>query len=244
MWTAFRRHFISAALPFAAVQFPAIAQATSLEITPVAVHLVAGQQATTIGVMNRGGAAVAIQLRAFAWSQPGDEDVLTPTNDIILSPPIFTVAKGATQTIRLMVRKQAKLAGQRTYRLMIDEVPPANVGEQQVLIAMRVSVPLVIAAASAKPKALIWHARRSSDDRILLSATNAGTDFDRIYTIGATLADGSHPAVTQSGTNAYVLAGARRQWVLQAGGGKDVRALRLNVTNRGGKSEQILALDP
>ena len=36
-----------------------------------------------------GGVAAAIQLRAFAWRQDGNQDVLTPTRDIIMSPPIF-----------------------------------------------------------------------------------------------------------------------------------------------------------
>ena len=242
--TKWRQQSVAAAVAITAALFSASAQATSLEITPVAVHLVPGQQATTIGVMNRGGVAVAIQLRAFAWSQDRDADVLTPTSDIILSPPIFTIAKGAKQTIRLLLRKGAKQSGERAYRLMIDEVPPANIGAQQVQIAMRVSLPLVVGATQAKPQPLRWQARRSTGNRILLSASNTGTDFDRIYTIGVTLADGSHPAVTQSGTNAYILAGAQRQWMVQSGGSQTARELRLDVTSRGGKSEQILALDP
>lgn len=244
MGTRWKRLSFAATVAVAAALFPARAQATSLEITPVAVHLVPGQQATTIGVMNRGGLAVAIQLRAFAWSQDRDADVLTPTSDIILSPPIFTIPKGAKQTIRLLLRKGAKQSGERAYRLMIDEVPPANAGAQQVQIAMRVSLPLVVASAAAKPQPLRWRAQRGTRNRIILSANNSGTDFDRIYAIAVTLADGGHPAVTQSGTNGYILAGAQRQWMVASGGSQTARELRLNVTSRGGKSEQILALDP
>jgi len=216
------------------------ARATSLEITPVTVHLAPGANATTVEVMNRGGMAAAIQLRAYAWSQDGDKDVLTPTQDIIMSPPIFTLGKGASQTIRLMLRRGARAGGERTYRLLIDEVPPTNAKEQQILIAMRVSLPVIIGSAAPKARSLQWRAQRGAGGRITLSATNSGNAFDRVHSIAVTMADGSQHAVSASGTNSYILAGAKRQWVLQSGG--SARELRLSVTTRSGKSEQVLAV--
>src|SRR5215210_1090228 len=129
---------------------PGEARATSLEITPVAVHLVPGAKATTIEVANRGGVAAAIQLRAYAWSQNGNQDVLTPTRDIVLSPPIFTLGIDGSQTIRLMLRRGASAAGERTYRLLIDEVPAPNPRAQQVQVAMRLSLPVIIGSAPPK----------------------------------------------------------------------------------------------
>ena len=219
------------------------ANATSLEITPVAVHLVPGNNATTIEVMNRGEVAAAIQLRAYAWTQTGDEDVLTPTRDIILSPPIFTLGKGATQTIRLLLRRGAAGPGERTYRLLIDEVPPVNAKNQNIVVAMRVSLPVIVASEPSHAGSLQWRAKRVAGGRIMLSATNKGTAFDRVHAIAVTLADGSRPAVATSGTNSYILAGAQRQWVVKSGGGA-ARELRLSVTTRSGKSEQVLALAP
>ena len=138
------------------------ARATSLEITPVAVHLVPGAKATTIEVANRGGVAAAIQLRAYAWSQNGNKDVLTPTQDIILSPPILTLGKDASQTIRLMLRPGARAAGERTYRLLIDEVPPTNPKAQQVVVAMRLSLPDRRSGAAQSARAA-WRASRAAN---------------------------------------------------------------------------------
>ena len=90
------------------------ALASSLEISPVSVNLVAGQNAKVIEVRNRGGSSVAIQIRAYAWSQSGDTDILGPTKDIILSPPIFTIPAGAAQTIRLLLRGKSG-TGERSY---------------------------------------------------------------------------------------------------------------------------------
>jgi fimbrial chaperone protein len=216
------------------------AQATSLEITPVAVHLVPGMRATIIEVANRGGAAAAIQLRAYAWTQDGDKDVLVPTQDIILSPPIFTLPKDGSQTIRLMLRRAAPGAGERTYRLLIDEVPATGGKAQQVLVAMRVSLPLIVGASAPRARALQWRAKRGPAGSVTLSATNGGTAFERVQSIAVAAPDGSARAVTTTATNSYVLAGAERQWVVQSA--RSANALRLSVTTRNGKSEQVLAI--
>jgi fimbrial chaperone protein len=218
------------------------ANATSLEITPVAIHLVPGQNSTTIEVMNRGGLAIAIQLRAYAWSQNGDQDVLVPTHEVILSPPIFTVPSGKTQTIRLLLRPGAPGAGQRSYRLLLDEVPSAAAKDRQVMIAMRVSLPVIIASAAPKPKSLVWRAKRGPGSQIMLSATNSGNVYDRIQAIAVTFADGSEAKVASTASNSYLLAGAERHWLVQGNGA--ARELRLSVTTQAGKSEQGLAVAP
>jgi fimbrial chaperone protein len=222
---------------------PAVAAATSLEITPVAVHLVPGQYATTIGVMNRGGVAAAIQLRAFAWTQDGDKDVLTPTQDIILSPPIFTVARDKAQTIRLLLRPSRRGTGERAYRLLIDEVPPVNARDQQIVIAMRISIPVIVGSATPAPRMLRWRAKRGTPGQVLLSATNSGNGYDRVSAIAVTLPDGSHPKVDAAAKNPYILAGAQRQWVVHSSAAAPA-GLRLKITTRAGESEQSLAIDP
>lgn len=219
---------------------PGRAQATSLEITPVAINLVPGQHATTIAVMNRGGVAAAIQLRAFVWTQDGDSDVLTPSQNIILSPPIFTVAKDKTQTIRLLLRPGRAGSGERAYRLLIDEVPPVNARDRQINIAMRISVPIIIGAVAPPSHALQWQARRRGPGEVLLSATNAGTGYERIGAIAVTLPDGSHPGADAVASNPYILAGAQRHWIVHAA----TASLKLRTTTRSGESEQSLAVDP
>lgn len=219
------------------------AQAASLEISPVTVAFAPGQNATTIGVMNRGGAPAAIQIRAYSWTQAGDEDALTPTQDIILSPPIFTVPGGASQTIRLLLRGGKVAAGERSYRLLLDEVPTPSAQNRQIAIALRVSLPVIAASAAAALPTLVWRARRGPAGQILLSATNTGPAYDMIQAIAVTLSNGSQPDVVPQGKNPYILAGAQRHWIVQghrAIGG----TLRLSITTKSGKSEQTLALGP
>jgi fimbrial chaperone protein len=215
-------------------------QAASLEISPVIVNLAPGQTATTIEVTNRGGAPAAIQARFYAWTQAGDEDTLTPTQDIILSPPIFTVPAGASQTMRLLLRVGIVAGAERSYRLLLDEVPPANTENRQIEIALRISLPVIVASASSGASVLQWRAERGPGGEIQLTAINAGRAYAKVSAIDVTLSDGSHPKVISRGKNPYILVDANRHWTVQGSGGAAGGPLRLSVVTQAGKSEQSL----
>jgi fimbrial chaperone protein len=218
-----------------------VAKASSLEISPVSVNLVAGQSAKVIEIRNRGGSSVAIQIRAYAWSQSGNSDVLVPTRDIILSPPIFTISAGGSQTIRLLLRRPGG-AGERSYRLLLDEVLSPDAQRNQVGIALRISLPVIAAAASPPSRSLRWRARRGAGNQILVSAANMGNVYDKVHAIAVTLPDGSHPRIVSSGDNPYLLTNTQREWIVQ--GATPSSTLRLNVTTQAGIGEHVLVIDP
>jgi fimbrial chaperone protein len=238
-----RRKPLLAALVCAVCASGETAAAAALEISPVAINLAHGQMATTVEISNRGDAPTAIQVRAFAWAQAGDEDVLTPTSQIILSPPIFTIPAGGSQTLRLLLRSRTAGSGEGDYRLLLDEVPPATSRGQQITIALRASLPVIVAPAASAPSTLRWRADRDAFGELVLSATNAGQDYDAVRVVTVTLADGSQRNAVPRGANPYILTGAQRHWVVQ---GRDAPSgvLWLSATTRDGKSEQALALSP
>jgi fimbrial chaperone protein len=121
--------------------------AASLEVSPVIVTLAPGQTATTIVTTNRGDMPSTMQVRIYRWTQAGDADDLAPTVDIVVSPPIFTVPAGGSQTVRLLLRGGSAAAGERSYRLVMDEVPPAAAAGRQVTFALRQSLPVFVGAA-------------------------------------------------------------------------------------------------
>jgi fimbrial chaperone protein len=214
-------------------------EATSLQIAPVIVNFAPGQTATTIEVTNRGEAPAAIQSRPYLWSQAGDEDTLTPTQDVILSPPIFTVPAGASQTVRLLLRGGTADGPERSYRLLLDEVPPANTGNKQIAMALRVSLPIIVASASSTPATLQWRAERGPSGETELTAVNSGHTYDHVNLIEITLADGSHPKVIPRGKNPYILPSATRHWIVQGHAGA-LGPMQLKVLTQAGKSEQTL----
>lgn len=216
-------------------------QAASLEIDPILVTLTDGQTATAVDVTNHGGAASAIQARIFRWTQMEDEDALTPTRDIIVSPPIFTVLDGGSQTLRLLLRGGIATGGERTYRLLLDEVPPANAQDrQQVAFTLRLSLPVFVGTAPSARLRLQWRAERGAGGQIVLTASNPGPRYDRVRAIEVTLSDGNHPKAIARGSNSYVLPGAERHWVVQDRGSGPGGPLQLRVTTLTGKHELTL----
>lgn len=120
------------------------AAAGSFEVTPIRVELAPGQSTTTINLRNLASEPAAVQVRAFNWTQTSDKDDLAPTQDIVLSPPIFTIPAGQVQTVRLLMRAR-DVRPDHPWRLLFDEVPqPGKPGE--IAMAMRLSVPVLVEA--------------------------------------------------------------------------------------------------
>lgn len=76
--------------------------AAGLQISPVSVELTAGQKAGEVWLRNAGADVVHAQVRVYRWSQSNGEDVVTPDNGMVASPPMVQVAPGKQQLVRLV----------------------------------------------------------------------------------------------------------------------------------------------
>jgi len=77
----------------------------ALSVLPVNIFFSPGQKATSLTVTNQGDKETAIQIRAYSWSQKENDDPLTATGDVVLSPPLARIAPGASQLVRLILRQ-------------------------------------------------------------------------------------------------------------------------------------------
>src|SRR6478735_4896835 len=105
-----------AGLVFLALAYPACAQEISVD--PINVRMAPGQGAAILTVVNQGNRETSFQIRAFGWQQNqlgGDQ--LTPTDELLASPPLATVAPGATQIVRLVLRHLPQIR-EATYRIL------------------------------------------------------------------------------------------------------------------------------
>lgn len=103
-----------------------------LSVSPINVAMAPGQMATVINLGNQGNREISFQIRAFTWQQTATDDPLSPTEELFVSPPLGTIAPGATQVARLVLR-QAPREREATYRILVDELPPpAEAGSVRV----------------------------------------------------------------------------------------------------------------
>ncbi|MBX6370208.1 MAG: molecular chaperone, partial [Rhodospirillales bacterium] len=137
---------------------PRGAEAGALSVAPLSVELGAGRRIAALEVANRGAAAVAVQIRAFAWSQAGEEDRLAPTSDLLVSPTIARLGPSEEQVVRVALRRPPG-AEERTYRLLLDELPDAAEAARrraQIQVALRFSLPVLVRGTAPASPALSW----------------------------------------------------------------------------------------
>src|SRR5690349_7929353 len=73
----------------------------SFSANPVRLVVTPGATSTSLLLTNQGDQPVLIQTELMAWSQQNGEDVLRASDELVVSPPIFRVAPGAVQTVRV-----------------------------------------------------------------------------------------------------------------------------------------------
>ena len=172
------RRFLSCVLAGAALLAGTSASASGLQVAPVSIDVPATQNAEGLWLSNTGDTPVRAQVRVFRWTQENDADQLTPTKELLASPPMIELAVGERQLIRA-IRLGAPPTGgaEQAYRLIIDELPsedPARKGLQYVL---RYSVPVFVQplGAPASEPQLQWALQREGDKTLLEVANSGGT---------------------------------------------------------------------
>ncbi|QGZ66783.1 fimbrial biogenesis chaperone [Paraburkholderia acidisoli] len=188
------------------------AQAATLQISPVTIEFSPGEVATGLTLRNPGETPVYGQVRVFRWSQANGDDVLTPATDVIASPPLIEIAPHADQLVRLVRTASAPPAGEESYRLLIDELPPpGSAAAEGVTIRLRYSVPVFVDAANtaARP-VLAWHLVHAPNGWAL-RADNTGARRAQIAAVQLVDDLGQTHDVTK-GLLGYALAGQGRQW--------------------------------
>ncbi|WP_322068683.1 fimbrial biogenesis chaperone [Paraburkholderia bannensis] len=191
------------------------AQAATLQISPVMVDLAADANATGLTLRNSGSKPIYGQVRVYRWSQAGGEDALTPTQDVVASPPLIEIGPGAEQLVRLVRTAPAASNVEQSYRILIDELPePDATPTNGVAIRLRYSVPVFIDPGSGptgQPN-LAWRLHHGDAGWTLEVANSGGR---RAQIAGVEIVDGAgHAIPVNKGLLGYALAGSMHQWPL------------------------------
>jgi fimbrial chaperone protein len=190
------------------------ARAGAIAVSPVRVQLSAQQSVSAVTVVNNAAEPALVQLELKAWTQPGGVDTMTATSDLIASPPIFQLAPGGRQVVRIGMRRPLDPQRELSYRLFVQEVPGTAFPGATLDVALRLSVPVLVAPKSANAApSLTWRLQADDSGEVTLSTTNAGNAHARVREFSV-LGSGDHVLVPKRQILAYVLAGQTRTWAL------------------------------
>ncbi|GAA6203153.1 fimbria/pilus periplasmic chaperone [Aquicoccus sp. SU-CL01552] len=132
-----------AATLFAAAILPSVAVADSFSISPTNLQVSGAKRNATLTVKSGGPGQMQGQVRVMRWTHSGGKDHLTPTRDVIASPPVLRLSRNQETTIRLVrVKKTAVRQQRECYRVLIDQLPGTSQRNSAVKFTIRHSVPL------------------------------------------------------------------------------------------------------
>jgi len=204
-----RRTVLASIVGFSAVTS---VTAASFSVSPVRATLSAAKPTEALAIYNSGSEPAVVQLDVRAWSQDHGTDVLTSTREILATPPIFTVAPGSKQVVRVGARRSPDSTRELAYRLFLQEVPPPpKPGFQGLRMALRLSIPVFIVPASAVPK-LRWRAALESRGQLRIAIDNSGDAHVQIANFS--LVQSGRAVLNKYQVAAYVLAQQSRQWIV------------------------------
>lgn len=197
---------------------PAAQARGSVSVSPILIDMV-GSDRATITLRSDRAQAVFYQVSVLRWSQENGKDRYDRSEDLIASPPQFTLAAGSSQTIRMGFRQPKGSLHELAYRVMLTEVPsasdrPGNGGSIQ--FAMQYAIPVFVSGSAPElPKPLEWQMQQR-DDTVYVRANNPSNQ--RIVLNGVGLSSATNPldphpqpAYSQN-QRTTVLAHAWREW--------------------------------
>jgi len=187
------------------------AQASSFSVNPVRVTLSAKQPVAAITVRNSDVEPTVVQLEATVWTQVDGKDTQVPSNDLLATPPIFTLPPGGSQIVRVGLRGARKVPGEVTYRLSLREVPSSQLATTGLRVALHISMPIFVVPATPVAPEIKWRATREEEGKVRITATNTGNAHVQLGKLDL-LAGGD--VVGSRSIAEYVLPGNARYWVV------------------------------
>ncbi|HUG24712.1 fimbrial biogenesis chaperone [Piscinibacter sp.] len=201
------------ALLFGAGCLPAWAGAFA--VSPVRLYLSERDRAIAVTITNESARPVVLQADYYRWTQqPDGTDVLTDSEDLVLSPPVLHLAPFARQVVRLGRLRAPDPRRQSTYRVVIREVPEAlgAASSPTLQLALAFSLPVFITPAGAQRELGCAAASGTASAHPEVECANTGGAYAQVR--GFKLLRGDALLAT-SEEAAYVLPGARRRFVLK-----------------------------
>lgn len=221
------------------------AWASGLQVAPVSLTLQAPQHADGLWLSNTGTDLLHAQVRVYRWTQADGADQLTPSQELVISPPMLGVKPAERQLIRVIrigAPPSGSGANEAAYRLAIDELPVPEVGRKGLQFVLHYSVPVFIepqGSAGVAPE-LHWALRREGDHAVVV-VSNTGTGHAQLSDVTYVNRAGNRTAIA-GGLLGYVLPGATMQWTLKQPAADFAGSGTLEATINGAKATQTLSL--
>ncbi|MDN3919701.1 fimbrial biogenesis chaperone [Roseateles violae] len=168
------------------------ALAGGFSVSPIGLSLDSRDASASVRVLNTSDETIVVQSKALKWSQAQGRDSTVETRELLVNPPIFRLAPGEEQLVRVAPRNSTRGPIEDAYRLLIREVPPKEEpasGRGAFRIAVAHNMPVYIRPPTPDPNpAANWRAERTAEG-VRLIGENGGTSRYRIQDVEFSVGD-------------------------------------------------------
>jgi fimbrial chaperone protein len=204
------------------------AAAGMIGVSPLRVDFDVAQQTGVLRIFNTGDTDMSMQVDARDWSQAEDgSDEYESTSDGIAVPPIFSIAPGETQIIRVGLVGGQRPDREVAHRLFLTELPQPTYDPLGGQLRMRliVSLPIFTAPAAVEPGSDLEIVETVTEEGVLRARfRNPGNTHIRVQEVAAIDTSGAEAQRTSSAV--YLLPGATRDFYFDTGA-EDITISRL-----------------
>jgi fimbrial chaperone protein len=116
--------------------------ANDFTVSPTSIRVAPDQQVATLTVKAGGPGATQGQVRVMRWERGSGQGALSPTRDVVASPPALQMAPNQELTIRLVRTLKTQARADECYRVLVDQLPGQSQQGQVVKFTVRHSVPV------------------------------------------------------------------------------------------------------
>lgn len=224
-----RALFLLAVMPMASLA-PARAQTGGIQVAPVMVEMSDERSFASLHIRNGRGRPAAFEADVYVWRQIDGEDVLSPTEALLVAPGVFEIAPGGEQVVRLAAPRPDP-ARELAFRLILRELPTQRADGARLGFTLEMSLPVFVTPNDARATLEARTEPRSLGTGLVL--TNAGSAHAQILSLDDV--DAGALAAPR-----YLLAGASAEVALSA----RTRSVRLRASEaRGELNERIVHVD-
>lgn len=195
-----------------------LAQAASLQVSPILVEFTPSDKAKEFWLTNTGSTKIRAQVRVQQWSQLKSQETLIPTKDLIASPLITEIKPGQRQLVRLIKPADVNISQERAFRLLVDELPDNSQQQNNsgLNILLQYSIPIFYKSSQTSKINNGVTALDSIQFKYTqgqFSAKNLSNSYIRISQLNYVAANGEKTPLIP-GLMGYVLAGQAMSWTL------------------------------
>jgi fimbrial chaperone protein len=233
------RHWLGAAL--LAACGPLLA--SGLQVSPVSLTLSAARQADGLWLSNIGNTPLHAQARVYRWTQHDGKEELVASHELVVSPPMLSVAANSQQLVRVIRTGAPPTDGMEAgYRVIVDELPVDTRTESGLQFVLRYSIPVFVepVGAAPVPPKLDW-SLSTQGGQAVLTVHNGGGTHAQVADLAFADAAG-HRTQIAKGLFGYVLPGATMSWTLKTAPATFTAGGSFEALINGEKATQNLSL--